>query len=87
MPLFFFRFEDGGPAVDGLSLELPNLLAARMEATLYAGQMLRDRPDAVWAGKPWRVTVTDKTGTDLLVLTLEGRAASAVVHQLRPNPD
>ena len=87
MPLFFFHFEDGGPAVDGLSLDLPNLLAARKEATLYAAQMLQDRPDAVWDGMPWRMIVTDKTGAKLLVLTLEGRASAAVVHELRPNPD
>ena len=83
MPLFFFHIDDGGSAVDGLSLMLPNALAARNEAAKFAGEMLQDRPAAFWEGKAaWTVTVADDTGATLFILTLEGRASSAAMDRL-----
>jgi len=76
VPFFLIRIEDGGPAVDTLRHEFPDALAARREATLYAGEMLRDQPEAFWASTPWRITVADDAGATLLVLKLEGHACA-----------
>jgi hypothetical protein len=77
VPLFFFHIDDGGPAEEGLSLALPDLLAARVEATRFAGEMLRDQPAALWRAKAWTVTVSDETGAALFIVTLEARDCSA----------
>lgn len=77
MPLFFFHIDDGGPAEQGLSLALPDLLAARIEATRFAGEMLRDQPAALWQARAWTVTVSDETGASLFVVALEARDCSA----------
>jgi hypothetical protein len=74
VPFFLIHIDDGGPSVDTLRHEFPDVLAARREATLYAGEMLRDQPDAFWASSPWRITVADEAGATLLVLKFEGHA-------------
>nr|WP_156963934.1 hypothetical protein [Roseomonas aerilata] len=33
-----------------------------------AGAMLRENPDCLWAGKPWRMEVTDEGGRILFTL-------------------
>jgi hypothetical protein len=77
-PVFFVHIDDGGPSVDVLRHQFPSPLAARREATLYAAEMLRDRPDAFWTSQPWRITVTDESGGTVSVLTLEARAGSTL---------
>jgi hypothetical protein len=82
VPLFFFHIDDGGPDEEQLSLTLPDLLAARNEATRFAGEMLRDQPAALWRAKAWTVTVSDETGATLFVVTLEARDRSASADKL-----
>ena len=73
MPLFFFHIDDGGPAEQGLSLALPDLLTARNEATRFAGEILRDQPAALRQARARTVTVSDETGASLFIVTLEAR--------------
>ncbi|HVM98839.1 MAG TPA: hypothetical protein VMT68_01395 [Caulobacteraceae bacterium] len=73
MAVFSFRIDDGGPVADEQCLELPDALAARREATLFAAELLREQPDAFWDGPAWSVTVSSDTGAILFVLNLNGR--------------
>jgi hypothetical protein len=76
VPFFGIHIDDGGPAVDTLRHEFPDASVARREATLCAGELLRDRPEAFWSSTPWRISVTDDAGATLLVLKLEGHACA-----------
>jgi hypothetical protein len=84
MPLYFFDVDDGSehsPDIEGV--DLPNLRAAQVEATALAGEMLRDRQHEFWDVRSWTMTVTDEQGATLLVISVDGVAAPAVIHQLR----
>lgn len=54
--------------------------AARREAVILAGEMLRDRPDALWDVQSWAMTVTDEAANVLFDIRVEARA-SATVHE------
>lgn len=59
MPSYFFEIEDGSGVEDDDGIELPNLGAAREQAVRLMGELLRDRPVALWAARRWRLTVKD----------------------------
>jgi hypothetical protein len=82
MPIYFFHV-DGDQAQDRLGVELPNLQAARKEATLLAGELMRDRPDDFWNARAWTMTVMDATGLKLFTIEVEGHACSAAIHAFR----
>jgi len=76
VPIYLVHIDDGGPPSEPVTLEARDCLDARREATAFAGEMLRDRPDAFWTSQPWRITVTDEaTGAQLFAITVEGRTA------------
>ena len=55
MPRYFFHRLDGGfdPDLDGT--DCADLLEARLEAIVFAGASVRDKPELVWAGgERWR---------------------------------
>ena len=83
MALYCILIDDRGETVDKVEFEAPHLRAARREATVFVGEMLRDRPDAFWDVAAWTITVTDETGACHFRLTLEGHAAPAAIVQLR----
>jgi hypothetical protein len=61
MPRYFFNITDGETVIDEHGYEMENLAAARHEAMVSAGEMLRDyRPS--WTGAVWEMWVTDRPG-------------------------
>jgi hypothetical protein len=59
MPRYYFHVEDSHTEIDEVGVELPNLEAARNEAVVAAGEILRDgAAKSLWTGKPWRMWVT-----------------------------
>jgi hypothetical protein len=59
MPRYYFHIEDDRLEVDHVGVELPDLKTARDEAVSAAGQILRNgAAKSLWAGKPWRMWVT-----------------------------
>jgi hypothetical protein len=69
--------------MDKLGVELASLTQARKEATVLAGELLRDRPDAFWDVQAWRMTVQDETGLTLFVIEVDATVSPAVGDQLR----
>jgi hypothetical protein len=71
MPRFYFNVLDGIDLPDDEGYELPDLKAARIEATKVAGEMLRDGPpEKFWNGEAWQLTVTDGPTAKARVLVL-----------------
>jgi hypothetical protein len=62
MARYFFHMEDGCTIFDSEGVDLPNLEAARLEAIQAFGEMLRDIPNAVKQGDPFRLWVTNQPG-------------------------
>ena len=60
MPRYYFHVEDDSTVIDRVGTVLPDLPAARNEAVVTAGEILRDGSAAsLWTGKPWRMWVTE----------------------------
>lgn len=74
MPRYFFSTEDGGRDEDHEGIELPNLAEARVQAIVFAAEVLKDEPSLVLGGREFKVEVSDAAGTrvlDVIVRTLE----------------
>ena len=66
MATYYFDIEDGAEITgDRFGVELADITAARIEAAVLAGELLRDRPDAFWGVRAWTMTVEDETGAAL----------------------
>jgi hypothetical protein len=63
------------PDVEGM--ELATLGDARLEAARYIGEVIRDKPDLVWAGEEVRVEVTDEHQLVLFTIVAFGVDAPA----------
>ena len=57
MPIFYFEITDDGRTSSPTALNLPNKKAAWKEATVTAGQMLRDLDGDLQPGTEWRIEV------------------------------
>ena len=68
MPRYHFGSVDGKRDRDKEGTELPDIEAARFEATKYAGEVLQSDPAIVWHNGQWRVEVTDDDGVLLFTL-------------------
>jgi hypothetical protein len=80
---FYFHIEDGAErTADRFGVELADIQAARIEATVLAGELLRDRPDAFWGVRSWTMTVEDETGTTLFSIHVAAEENPAII-QLR----
>jgi hypothetical protein len=78
MARFYFNVDNGDRrSVDDLGVELADLAAARKEAAIFAGEMLRDSPDQFWDVQAWRLAVTDAAGLPLFTIDLGGQSALA----------
>jgi hypothetical protein len=63
MPRYYFHVEDDRTSLDEEGVQLRDMEAARQEALTAAGDMLRNGAGtSVWAGKPFRMWVTDQPG-------------------------
>ena len=59
MPRYYFNLQNGTPFEDSDGLDLPNLAAARDEATGFARDMMRNKPNKHdWSD--WIVRVEDE---------------------------
>ena len=76
MERFYFNVDDGKQhSLDDLGVELADVAAARKEAAIFAGEMLRDSPDQFWDVQAWRLAVTDATGLTLFTIQLGAQSA------------
>jgi Domain of unknown function (DUF6894) len=60
MSLFFFHVRNGSTTLDGDGVEFPDVEAARREAIVACGELLRDVPVGVLKGASLRLWVTDQ---------------------------
>jgi hypothetical protein len=77
MPLYFFNVDNGqGPSrpepPDREGTDLASPQAAREEAIVLAGEMLRDLDGAFWRGGEWHLRVTDEEGATVCTLRFSG---------------
>ncbi len=61
VPLFFFQITHGPDSFPQAELDLPDLDAAREQATVTAGEMLRDMRGRFLPGTEWRLDVADNS--------------------------
>ena len=60
MSLFFFHVRNGSTTLDRDGVEFPDVEAARREAIVACGELLRDVPAGVLKGASLRLWVTDQ---------------------------
>jgi hypothetical protein len=82
MPRYFFNVHDGASTIDEYGSEFPNVSAAKHAATAFAGEMLRDRRDALTDGESWKLDVTSDTGLVLFSLFIGSVDAPAIRNDL-----
>lgn len=68
MPRYFFNFKDGELFLDREGIELASVEAARAQAVVASGEMLKDRAGRFWDGAEWRMWVTDEGGATVCAL-------------------
>jgi len=68
MPRFYFDVHDGVSLCDEVGYELPDLDAAKQQAVVFSGELLRDAASQFWRGDEWRMDVRDDTGMILFAL-------------------
>jgi len=84
MSRFYFHAENGGAHRDEEGLELHTLAEARRQAARVLGELLKERPDAIWADGGLKLTVTDDR--DLTLFALEVAATVAPAGGPPPRP-
>ena len=92
MPRYFFHVEDGKSFPDHDGVELPDLHAARINATKMFGSMLDDDPEIFWNGDEWTLKVTLEDGLILFCIHFvasespagQGAAYRPLDHSKRP---
>jgi len=77
MPKFFFDVHDGISMCDDVGYELPDLEAAKQQAVIFSGDLLRDSGSQFWQGDEWRMDVRDER--DLILFSLHFLAVTAPV--------
>ena len=77
MPLYFFDIVDGENLPDHHGSEHADLAAARLEATRYSGEVLREMPERFWNAEEWTMTVSDAERTPLFTLQFLARPVPA----------
>ena len=70
MPRYYFNRVDGGIELDTEGVELRDLQDARIEAVLFAGQTLKDRPELVWSGHELRIQVSGRERNLLFTIAI-----------------
>ena len=75
MPKFFFHTEDGTCVRDTDGTELPDVHAARNEAVVILGELVREDPDQFWRDAGFRLTVANEDGLTLYILDLSAVAS------------
>jgi hypothetical protein len=78
MPRYFFHIQDHQMFRDEEGTLLPDLAAARTEASQVAAGYLRDHPADVWSPRMLTITVEDETGLMLFQITVSGHDSPAI---------
>jgi hypothetical protein len=68
MPRYFFNIHHGRSTIDEEGDELPDKHAAWREATIVAGDSIRDIDGSLQPGCDWRLEVTDEFRNPLYVI-------------------
>lgn len=79
MPRYHFHCANGSREPDLEGTELEDDEAAQAMAVVFAGDVLKSDPKAIWKGGTWRVEVTD--ASNILLFTVITLAVDAP----RPN--
>jgi hypothetical protein len=66
----FFDTQNGGFHADPEGTIYPSTDTARQEATMYAGEILRDNPEEAWENNELIVTVKDNHGLIVFTVTV-----------------
>ena len=74
MPRYFFHTQNSSRVTDTEGTNLADHQAARHEAILTAGQLMRDGVNAFWGTRPWSVTVTNDDDVVLMEISMDGRS-------------
>lgn len=77
MPRYYFHTANGGVHRDDTGTELPGLLAARVHAIKYAGEVMADEPEVLWDGQEFYVEVRNEAHQLLFIVTCKARNAPA----------
>jgi hypothetical protein len=87
--LCFFNLAGAVYDPDQEGSEVATIDHARILAARYVAEVIRDQPDAVWAGEEVRLEVTDERQLVLFTIMVMGVDAAAVSGQpssFRPKP-
>jgi hypothetical protein len=68
MPRYFFHVHHNEPQIDYEGEELRDKHAAWKEATVMAGEILKDLDGKLQPGREWRLEVTDEFANPLYAL-------------------
>jgi hypothetical protein len=74
---FFFHLAGAVHDSDDEGVELGSVSEARTRAVQAAAELIRDRPEVVWAGEEFRVEVTDSNHLVLFTIIVVGVNAPA----------
>ena len=74
MPRYFFNVHDGRDIPDETGTVLPGPEAARNQAVIAAGEMLKDLDGKFWSASEWRMRVTDEQGATVCTLVFRGES-------------
>jgi hypothetical protein len=74
---YFFNVHDGQHPLEQDSPDregtlLPDVDAARSQAVILAGELLKDLDGQFWSGTDWWLRVTDEEGADVCTLRFSG---------------
>jgi hypothetical protein len=69
MPRFYFHVRDGEEIPDHEGTVLADHDAARAEAIVLSGAMLKDLGGRFWANGEWQIRVLDEAGNKVCALT------------------
>jgi hypothetical protein len=77
MPRYFFNIHDSQNLPDNDGTVFPGPEAAREQAVILAGEVLKDLDGKFWNAREWRMVVTDEQGATVCTLTFSGTVGSA----------
>ncbi|MDW6026541.1 hypothetical protein SAZ10_32755 [Mesorhizobium sp. BAC0120] len=73
MPRYYFHIHDGEASPDLVGTELANDAAAREEAIVTTGAVLRDSGSRFWNNQDWSMRVETEAGVTVCELRVSGK--------------
>lgn len=77
MPRYHFTVRDGSDRPDRVELDLPDVIAARAEGMMFAGELIRDAGCRRDVKDDWCVEITDEAGSVLFRMDFVVAASAA----------